>query len=178
MQKIKNTTIIGFGSKAQVGKDYAAIQLAKKYDVQRVAFADALKSDIAVLFKLSDLDLEAMLKDIDTKNKIRPLLVSYGQTMREFDPDIWVKRAFKDIRYGQHDLVVVTDVRFPNEAIYIQDLGGIYIDIDSDVPPANETEAAYAKQMRRLADFVIRNDFDENYTKELYALVEQYAHLG
>lgn len=54
---------------------------------------------------------------------------------RALDPDHWVKRAMADV--GPGELVVFTDVRFPNEADAIRAAGGIIVGIqklDRDAP--------------------------------------------
>ena len=163
--------LIGLGSKAQIGKDYAAAQLKNYFDVERVAFADALKSDLSFLFKQNGLRLNELLAVPELKEKVRPLLVSYGQTMREFIPDIWINRALaKDYK---SQVTVITDVRFPNEAKRIQAMGGYYVEIVSDRPPANETEALYSPMMEGLADFKIKNNFDGNYVTDMVELVHK-----
>lgn len=166
-----STILIGLGSKAQIGKDYAAAQLAKDHDVERVAFADSLKKDLAYLFDKCGFNFSEILLVPELKEKVRPLLVAYGQTMRIFEPEIWVRRAFD--REFKSAITIVTDVRFPNEVAKIKEQGGVYIEIDTDVPPANETEALYSPQMLKLADAVVRNNFDGNYIRDLKAAIER-----
>lgn len=167
----KKNIIIGFGSKARIGKDYAASELSKFYTVERVAFADALKDDLAVIFARSGLDLKEMLNVPATKERVRPLLVEYGQTMRKFHPDIWVDRALTGREFTSQ-ITIVTDVRFPNEANRIKELGGYYIEIDTDIEPANETEALYSPQMAGIADFTVRNNFDGKFITDLRELMD------
>lgn len=162
--------LIGFGSKAQIGKDYACEGLKKQFDVKRIAFADCLKSDLRTLFELNGLDFQALMNEPELKSKIRPLLVAYGQVMREFDPDIWVKRALSNIKL-EHQLTVLTDVRFPNEVKILKEMGGYYIEIESDVPPANEVEALYSPLMAGLADFKVKNNFDGSFIPTVLRLV-------
>lgn len=164
--------IIGIGSKARIGKDYAAKELAKIYSLERVAFADELKKDLAEIFAKSGINYWELETNPIEKEKVRPLLVEYGCTMRKFDADIWVKRAFAAAKFDK-EIVFVTDVRFPNEADYIKKLGGVFIDIETDIPPANEVEAENAPKMRAKADFVVINRFDSNFIKNLVTLVEQ-----
>ncbi len=168
MQKL----LIGFGSKARIGKDYAAQQLRAFFDVERVAFADALKTDIGELFAKHGLDLQALLMEPELKEKIRPLLVSYGQTLREFYSDVWVDAALTN-REFKHELTIVTDMRFPNEAKRIKAMGGYYIEITSNMPPANETEKLYSPQMEGLADYKITNNFDGKFTTDLVELIHK-----
>lgn len=163
--------IIGLGSKAQIGKDYAAQKLADYTNVKRIAFADALKNDLKYLFNQNDLDFDDIVAEPKLKEKVRPLMVSYGQTMREFKPDVWIGRAIEEAKKPFHGLVIFTDVRFPNEVKAIKELGGFYIEIKTNVPPANETEALYSPQMSALADATVENNFDGNYIPDLAKII-------
>lgn len=165
------TLLIGVGSIARVGKDYAAAKLSEIYDLQRIAFADELKKDLGILFEQNGLYLPDLLSVPTTKEMIRPLLVSYGQTMRTLDPDIWVRRALKDCDFT-HQITMITDVRFPNEAEYIKRLGGHYVEIDTTLAPANETEAYYSPLMKDLADYTITNKFDGSFIECFRELID------
>ena len=162
--------IIGLGSKARIGKDYAAQELAKLFDVQRIAFADALKLDIADIVARHGLDYWAIEKQPELKEKIRPLLVEYGMTMRRFNEDVWVDRALAPGNLTS-EVILVTDVRFPNEAKRIRELGGHYIEIMTNTPPINETEAYYSPLMAESAEYTIKNNFDPEFIPDLVNLV-------
>lgn len=164
--------IIGLGSKAQIGKDYAAAQLKKHFDVERIAFADALKSDLSYLFSSNKLDFNLLMSEPELKAKVRPLLVAYGQVIREFNPDVWVNRALQNKTFD-HQVTIITDVRFPNEVKRLKELGGYYVEIISDVPPANETEAYYSPLMEGLADFKVKNSFDGTFISSMITLVNE-----
>jgi hypothetical protein len=109
---------------ATVGKDAIAAALGW----QRVAFADALKADLApVVAKLPPHE----------KSQIRPLLVEYGRTARRIKPDYWIDRLAIP---GTGD-VVCTDCRYMNEAKHLRSLGGIIIRVTRPgVGPANPEE--------------------------------------
>lgn len=164
--------IIGLGSKARVGKDYAAAQLRNYFDVERIAFADQLKADLAKIFMFRNIDFSAALNDPVTKEMVRPLLVEYGQTMRRFNQDIWVDAALKGKEF-EHQVTIITDVRFPNEVKRLKELGGVYIEVVADaVQPANETEALYAPQMLELADIKVVNNFNGLFIADLKSAID------
>lgn len=165
-----NTLLIGLGSKAQIGKDFAAIGLKKYFDVERVSFADQLKEDLNQVFLKHNLNFLELIMTPELKKKLRPLMIEYGQALREFNPDVWVNAALLNKQFN-HQVTIITDVRFPNEAKRIKQLGGYYIEILADVPPANEVEAHYSPIMETLADFKVRNNFDENYILAMEQLV-------
>lgn len=165
--------LLGMGSRARVGKDYAIIKLKELgYDVERISFADCLKDDLTVVFARHNLNLTELLNDPQLKETIRPLLVEYGQTLRKFKEDVWVDAAFKNHEF-KHEITMVSDVRFPNEAKRIKSLGGYYVEIKSDVPCANETEALFSPQMVGLADFTVQNSFDGKFVADMIELIER-----
>lgn len=153
--------IIGLSGRARVGKDTAAWALAP-LGFARVAFADPMREMLRCL-GLTDADMEGEAKE----RPVRHLGLSYrrlAQTLgtewgRSLDPDLWVNVAMRRIddltSTGQH--VVVTDVRFDNEATLIRSLGGMVWRIERDV----ESVASHASENgvnRDLIDAVIRND--------------------
>jgi hypothetical protein len=88
----------------RAGKDAAAEYLVRQYRYTRFAFGDELKRYSHELF------------GGDPAEKPRELYQWFGQTMRERDPDIWVRKCFEAIAWDD-DLVVpvITDLRQPNE---------------------------------------------------------------
>lgn len=147
--------IIGLSGYARSGKDEAAKVLVNEFGFRRIAFADKLRE---VLYQLNPLiawtgtppsKLWYVQDVIDTygwdgyKNtdfglEIRRLLQRLGtEAGRETLWDsIWVDAAFAGAQEG--DKIVVTDVRFPNEAQAIKDMGGeIWRVVRDGVGPAN-----------------------------------------
>lgn len=171
MIHVQDRLIIGLGSKARIGKDYAAIKLAKYYPVQRVSFADVLKDDLSGLFKKHNLSLEALLAEPSMKEVVRPLLIAYGQTMRKFDEDVWLKAAMRNVDF-RNKVTIFTDVRFPNEAAAIQAAGGYYINIVSNIPPSSKEEALYSPILEAMADMHVANNFDDQYIEDMKLLVD------
>ncbi|MFJ8955618.1 hypothetical protein ACIRO1_36560 [Streptomyces sp. NPDC102381] len=128
---------IGLVGRAQSGKDTVGARLRQHYGYQRVAFADRLKADAlrvnpiiptsyGVTTRLATL-VNAVGWDYakTTYPEVRALLQRYGQTVRGTDPDYWVRAAEPAIvaaeRLGLP--VVVTDVRYENEARALQARG-------------------------------------------------------
>jgi hypothetical protein len=122
--------ILGFGHKAQNGKDtdgeaiqhyYAAqSQLLRQHGldgglkVYIAKFAGALYKECRELHGM--------------KEKDPVLLQRIGMARRAEDPDYWVKRAFAAIPQDTN-LVIFTDVRFRNEAARIKAEGGHLIEV-------------------------------------------------
>jgi dephospho-CoA kinase len=101
---------IALTGKMRSGKDTVGDYLAQEYEFTRFAFGDELKRYAHELFG-------------DSKAKQRELYQWFGQTMRQRDGDIWVRKCFDRIRYsricpvnGDDNLrPVITDLRQPNE---------------------------------------------------------------
>ena len=126
--------IIGICGYARSGKDTAAKGLIED-GWRRVAFADGLKSDVmsALVESAKRANLPKtmwpqwrILEDPELKEKFRPLLVEYGRAMRALNPDYWIRRLAHCFVKGSGKFVI-TDVRYPNEAAWIRERGGIVI---------------------------------------------------
>lgn len=111
---------IGITGPRRAGKDTFA-QLLKDVCPQPVikyAFADALKNDLAELFK-DKFNADIFTLEGELKETLRPIMISYGCVWRSIDPLHWVKDVQKSI--GTWDSMgqfvhCITDVRFRNEA--------------------------------------------------------------
>lgn len=138
--------VVGLCGFARAGKDTAAQGLMNA-GWKRVAFADALKSDVeqAVARSLSFGAPRGYpyfsLSNPDTKEMLRPLLVEYGRGLRALDGSHWIARAADTMArvcggnaLGLYCGIVVTDVRYPNEADWIRSLGGAVIRVVRPCP--------------------------------------------
>lgn len=140
--------IIGLSGYATSGKDTVAEVLTRLYGYQRVAFADKLKAFVRTINPViatihgKDIvradELVRGLGDTEAKTykEYRRILQVAGTTVREFfGKDTWVNAALD----GVDGYVVVTDVRFQNEAQRIKDLGGLVLRVQRPgVGPAND----------------------------------------
>lgn len=115
--------MIGLCGYAQAGKDTAAENMPRWH---RFAFADALKRDVKFIMDRLGVNLDIP----EHKRIIRPLLVEYGKAAREFQHDYWIDRLKSDMMMtGMPEQIVITDVRYINEVLWIKSMGGqvIYI---------------------------------------------------
>lgn len=140
--------IIGISGHARVGKDTLALSLKKSLAELGIkaeinSFANQLKSNIDS-FLIKEFRISAFTTNDDEKKIARPMLVAYGNTKRAQDEDCWIKEIAKKI--DDTAINIIPDVRFLNEANWIDSQGGHIIHIDRDigdgtlVPPANEDE--------------------------------------
>ena len=167
--------IIGLGSRARVGKDWAAEFLIRHYgekNVAKIAFADQLKVDLFQL--IHERTGVNVFSPTDTQKKlIRPLLVAYGEMMRGVREDYWVDQAFARASVMDEALIVITDCRYPNEVDVLKKRGGVYFDIEANVPFANASEAKNSPLCRAMADVTITNDFTDQFGKDLIFELER-----
>lgn len=113
---IEGTLIIGVGHKARQGKDTLATYLISNYRAEKFAFSDALYDVARVVFGM--------------KEKDAPLLQTLGTNVfRHTDPDIWVKTLYYKIKDRHPAIAVIPDVRFPNEADFVKQMGGVLIKV-------------------------------------------------
>ncbi len=153
--------IIGLCGPARSGKDEAARPLIAR-GFRRIAFADPLKRGCREMFGLTDQQLWGADKDaVDEFWGCTPrhILQQVGtECMRQgFRDDIWIKAFERQIRGGGD--WVVTDVRFPNEGLAIQMLGGVVWSIDRPDGPTIKTTAHTSETSisRVKHDAVLRN---------------------
>lgn len=115
-EPILGTTVIGIGHKARHGKDSIAEHLAKNYGAMRFSFSDALYDVARVVFGMREKDA--------------PLLQVLGtDVFRRRDEDVWVRTLYHKMKDKRPALAVISDVRFPNEADMVHDLGGTLIKV-------------------------------------------------
>lgn len=109
-----------------------------------LAFADDLKHIVSILCGLP-------IGSMYTEEGKNTFVESYGMTAGEmlqkigtdvlrqhFDTDIWVKSLYNKIKEG--DMVLIPDVRFPNEAQFLRDKGATLIRINGD-PVGNRAKS-------------------------------------
>jgi hypothetical protein len=129
--------LIGLHGRARVGKDTVADYLAKQYGFLKSSFAGPLKRAAKEMFGLSDAEMmDGVKEDVIpywgySPRQMFQLLGTEGGRM-VFGDDLWLKRWKKFVLdFGATSHIVVTDVRFENEAALIRELGGTLIHVTS-----------------------------------------------
>lgn len=123
--------IIGLSGYAQSGKDSTAELLCLNYKYKRQAFADPMRQALMIInpkldsiTRLSeyvdDYGWEMAKKNPEVRRLLQVLGTDFGRKM--LGADVWVKMLMDKLNY--EDRVVISDVRFPNEAEAIKKLGG------------------------------------------------------
>jgi len=132
--------IIAFTGAAGVGKDTAADIVHGWFpNAIRYSFAAPLRSGLAAMFgtavfeqslDTSTKDSESTAYGVTCRKLLQSLGTDWGRDM--INPDIWVIRAEELwAQYYDSDLVIISDLRFDNEADLVHDKGGIVVGIRS-----------------------------------------------
>lgn len=139
--------IVAFTGRAGSGKDTAAAHLVHHYGFIRVGFADSLKQMIEAHLVARGIDY-AYLYDPDKKNlpipnlgvSAREYMQRLGAMHRQMQPDWWVHALRDELglstdpaeRAPVHDRIVISDLRFPNEAAWLLSEGATIIKLVRD----------------------------------------------
>ena len=133
MMKPTTGTLVAFGHRAQVGKDTAAHAAG----FRRYSFADPIRNlakRIDPFIREAGEHLNKVFERLDWEEakvkypEIRTLLADLGQACRvELGADVWMTSTIKDVCFflDRGLNCAITDLRFPNEAQAIKDLGEI-----------------------------------------------------
>lgn len=127
--------LIGLTGKAGSGKDTCADHLVNIYGFQKLSWAAPLKQALAVMGFPEPTDRTLKEKQIEGfdfswRQAAQALGTEWG---RGLDPDIWVKiieRSLHDLANDSYAWnLVISDVRFENEATMIRRMGGRVVHI-------------------------------------------------
>lgn len=165
--------ILGLAGRAHSGKDSAGAFLIEGPSPdgiawRRVAFADPLKEASKIIFRFTDEQVNGKLKEtIDERWGFTPraaLQLLGTEVCRHIREDVWVKSAELRVKglvaAGRH--VVLTDVRFLNEADAVRSWGGIVVRVQRDPStcpfPVDPTHQSEVELNKIVPDAVIANE--------------------
>jgi hypothetical protein len=156
--------LIGLIGKARAGKDTFARRLVEKHGYQRIAFADPLKAvalaidPIVVQGDYTDPVFSPTLRlaqavdeygwDVAKEQipEVRRFLQHLGAAMREkVRADLWLNLAMREVD-ARTTPVVITDVRYRNEAEAIAARGGKLVRIVRPGAGAGDANATHASE--------------------------------
>ncbi len=124
-------SLIGISGKAGSGKDTLGKYLCDEYHCMHYYFAKPLKEGAKIMFALTDDQIANKEVPVEpwgiSPRKIYQRLGT--EVGRGIDPAIWIKNAEIFIKSVPGRTVVITDVRFDNEATFIRNRGGVVINI-------------------------------------------------
>ena len=156
---IKPQQIVGLGYEARTGKDSVADYLVARHGFVKRPFAASLKGACREIFHFTDAQLDGT--DKETRDPYwdkspRSILQYLGTDVlrRHFSPNLWVHSLDRWLQLNpQHKRIVIPDVRFANEAAYINMSGGILVRCVCLDGPKLEGPAAAHSSENALASF-------------------------
>ncbi len=153
--------LIGFHGYAKSGKDTAA---SAEYfnDFDKFAFAKPLKDAVSILYLFTDNQLYVNKEEIDTRyNKSpRQVLQEFGSYLRSQDTDFFCNLMKYKIQESikKQKNIIITDVRYENEAKLIKQMGGIIIHINRDIKEKVREHESEKILPNNLIDYTIENN--------------------
>ena len=187
-----NYPLIGLSGLKRSGKDTVASILENNYGFSRLAFADKLREALLMLNPFivdTDAHMYSPLQNlVDTWGweglktthwypEIRRLLQRGGTEMgrNTISPEVWVSPIMQQyaLLNQENVRVVISDVRFSNEAAAIKHHGGIVIEVRRDRTESPDTHSS------EIIDFDPDLVLDNNSTLEdLESKVDWIMHNG
>ncbi|MDC3413922.1 AAA family ATPase [Terrihalobacillus insolitus] len=117
-----NQIKIALTGKMRSGKDTVADYLVDKYEFTPFRFSEGIWATIRLLYPQA----------AASKEKPRRLLQEIGQKLRMVDENIWVNYMFNEIERLGASLIVVTDLRQPNEYQALRENGFFIVRVKAD----------------------------------------------
>lgn len=169
--------IIGLTGRRRSGKDTVASFLVDRRGFTRLSFADPLKEATKSLFFFTDDQLEKRKEQVDPRYGVSPrrvlqclgtdLIRDQLQDLLGMSEPIFLASMRSRIHdaiatTGDRTRVVISDVRFPDEARLIRELGGVVFRVVR--PAAVETDETVDRHASEIAmddepvEMVIEND--------------------
>lgn len=173
----RGLTLVGLTGKAGAGKTTAADYLTDRYGFYQVSLADPIKELLNRRFGWEMRNWE----DREWKEGSAP---AFGYPRKEeyfgpsyFSPrswaqwlgtevgralykDVWVDAALAEAskQYAKgHTRIVIPDVRFDNEAVAVNNEGGIVIEMLSDLPTTSSSHASEHGVRKDLIEYDVQN---------------------
>lgn len=168
--------VIGITGKKRSGKDTLAARLISEHDFTQVRFVDPLRALLRaqdpIVYTLHDAEggiveirLNDVLSDVGDWEiakeipEVRRLMQATGTegARQIFGQDFWVEQAARKVA-SIDGPVVITDCRFPNEADFITDVGGLLVRVNRPGLVSTDEHASETALDSRIANLVVIND--------------------
>jgi len=163
--------LIGLTGRANAGKSTVARYLCEQHGFDELAFATPIKQALALILR----EFGTTLEDFEDQARKRTPIDDIARTPRELlqtlgtewgrdrvCDGLWVRILARRLaRLDYAPAIVVSDVRFANEAQWIRDIGGKVWGVVR--PRASAVPAAHASEIGippELVDKVLLNDTD------------------
>jgi len=187
--------LIGITGRIGSGKSTIAEHLVAEHGFTELTFAGPLK-EIGVIFGFEREEMYGTQKQKATPNAYwgvsgREFLQKFGteigrETLPSLIPgmrDVWVRLLEMKLLKHQHQLIVVSDVRFPNEADIVKKHGGLIVSVERFVenihPPETRTQTLHSSESNSqhiTPDYTIVNNgtLDELFKNDFFNLTKKY----
>ena len=188
--------LIGLTGKKRSGKDtvYQIINSISSNDpdmiVKRIAFADKVKEAASIILNISPAYLELhkdnsnliiklergdLWLDLSLRNIIQRIGTEVGRDL--FGKNFWIDQVLPLDFDHSNQLVIVTDVRFENEAQRVIDLGGVIWEVqrpDNNYKDDHSSEAGIDKEY--INHIIVNRNSLQNLEREIR--IAMYAHTS
>ncbi len=180
-------TVIGITGRRGSGKDTVANMLTKQ-GYENIKFAGALKEMLRTYLRYVGMNAFEIERHIEGPDKEKPIPQLSGQNARRamqtlgtewgrnlMGPDMWVNSFL--LRCNQFPRVVCSDVRFPNEADMIHELGGKIIRLTRPgLPQLDHPSENLIDEL--VVDYVIlNNSTTESLREQVLLITERIKHV-
>ena len=187
----RHTAVIGLMGQKQSGKDTVADFLVSNHGFMKIAFADALKDSLIALdpylFEPGE-RLSVIVKQIGWDSakvkyqEVRRLLQRLGTDVGRdiLGEDVWTRIMEQKLDHARANGadVVVTDVRFINEAQVILDHAGYLARIDRPGLPDDDDHRSEHEWRHIMPDFMIPNDGDLELLSQAVEILAGITHCA
>lgn len=161
----KRLNLIGIAAKAQAGKSTVAGILQQDGSYTELSFASPIREFIASLLGCTVPDLEPIKEDVipwcgkSPRQLMQTLGTEWGRGM--VSETFWIDQAMQRVQreWARGKMVVISDVRFENEAEAIRKEGGCILHLSR--PDGARTVADHLSEagvQRKPGDYAIVND--------------------
>lgn len=158
-----NNIIVGLTGKKRSGKDTAAKALPSFH---RESFAAPIRRAVCDILCISPEILEnekesaiAWLDGVTVRHLMQTLGTEWGRD--KIHNELWIRSMSRRILFQRQ--VVITDVRFDNEAEFIKNKGGIVISIERSSRSSEDSHASEKGVSHSLINEFVYNDTSIDY---------------
>lgn len=146
--------LLGISGKKKAGKDtlLSIIKLHTSLKVERLAFADSLKLEVAQACKVPVAEIEK------NKDKFRTILQWWGTDFRRSKDDTyWTKQWLQRAVISTADILIAPDVRFDNEFQAIKGSDGIMIRVNRETSDLSDKHPSETELDNHKFDYTLQN---------------------